>query len=74
MPIFQRSKPISQLCGMYSSVRESVYFALDHPPNIYHLSSRLQNAAEKSKTTKQNSQKHEVFQKTVWIWNDISNR
>jgi hypothetical protein len=59
---------------MYSSVRESVYFALDHLPNIYHLSSRLQNAAEKSKTAKQNSQKHEVFQKTVWIWNDISNR
>jgi len=47
-------------------------FALVHQPNIF--SYRLQYAAEKSKTAKQNSQKHEVFQKTVWIWNDISNR
>ena len=49
---------------MCSCVCESFYFALVHQPNIYHLSSRLQFAAEKSKTAKQNSQKHGVFQKT----------
>lgn len=54
--------------------RVLVYCALVHQPNIYHLSSRLQYAAEKSKTAKQNSQMHGVFRKTVWIWNDISNR
>jgi hypothetical protein len=58
----------------YVCMYASVYFALVHPTNVYHLSSRLQYAVEKSKTAKQNSQKHRVSQTTVWIWNEIPNR